>query len=315
MVVTSFDGYLEKNNKAPSVVAIGMFDGVHLGHAKIINKMIEIGNCNSFKKCIITFDPHPDTFLKKDTPTSYITLLGEKISILQNYDVDYLIIIKCDESLLETSPHDFVTNYLCLLNIKEVVVGFDFSFGYKGLGTPSDIETISAGKIKVTTIPKLEYQGEKIGSTWIRKLLKEGKTEVATKLLGHPFKIKDRVVEGNKIGRTIDLRTANIVYNDSYACIKEGVYGVIVYYDNNEYIGLANCGHNPSFNYKEKLNLEINILDFNDELYDKEIEVAFITYIREEKTFSSSAELLKQIENDKKLIIKKVKAYQNGLYK
>lgn len=315
MVIVNFNEYLTKKTKEPLAVAIGQFDGVHLGHMKIINEMIEIGNNNHLKKGIITFDPDPDVFLKKNSQLSYITMLDEKIEVLSRLDIDYLIIVKFDEVLLQTSPYDFVTNFILPLNVKEVVVGFDFSFGCKGQGTPKDIEEFSNQKVKVIVVPKLEYQGEKIGSTWIRALLKEGNMMLVTSLLGHPFKIKGVVVKGNKIGRTIDLRTANIIYNDTYAAIKEGVYGVIVYYENKEYIGLANCGHNPSFNYKEKLNLEINILDFNGELYGKTIEVAFITYIREEKKFSSSAELLKQIEFDKKMIIKRIDAYQSGLCK
>lgn len=308
MVVVSFDDFIKINISCLGCV-IGEFDGIHIGHLNLINKMIEICNNKNLKKAVITFEPHPDLVLNKEEKVSLITPFDEKISELKKLDIDFLIVINFDEKLLNTSPNDFVNNYLMKLNVKEVVVGYDFTFGYLGNGRPKDIEKYSNAKINVTEISKIEYNGDKVSSTLIKKLLKEGFVEVANELLGRPFRIKGQVVEGKRIGRTINLPTANVLYNNDYVPILEGVYGVIVTYNNKKFIGLANCGHNPSFNYKKELNLEINIIDFNESIYGKSLIVDFITFIRKEMKFSSMSDFLSQIEIDKNKIIDKVQHY------
>lgn len=307
MVIIKYDETFINNFISDMVICIGEFDGFHLGHQSLINKLEEISLNNHLKKGIITFEPHPDLILKKISNKSFITPFNDKVKLFESLNIDYLVVIPFNIKLMKTSPKDFVINYLMKLNVKEVVVGYDFTFGEGGKGTPENIEFYSLNNIKVTVIPKVEFNGEKIGSSLILDLLEKGKIEEANKLLDHPFHIKGDVIPGNKIGRTINLPTANIVYNKDYAKIKTGVYAVKVEYQKKSYIGLANLGHNPSFNFRDDLSLEIHILDFNDEIYGEMLDVYFISYIREEIKFESKDDFLKQIEIDKIKIRNKVK--------
>lgn len=299
MVIIKYDEAITNNLISDMVICIGEFDGFHLGHQTLINKLKEISFNKNLKKGIITFEPHPDLILKKIPNKSFITPFNEKVKLFESLNIDYLIVIPFNTKLMNTSPKDFVINYLMKLNVKEVVVGYDFTFGDGGKGTPEDIELYSLNEIKVTIMPKVQFKGEKIGSSLILDLLKNGKIEEANKLLGHIFHIMGVVIPGNKVGRTINLPTANLSYNKDYAKIKTGVYGVMVIYKNKSYIGLANLGHNPSFNFKDDLSLEIHLLDFSDDLYGEILDVYFISYIREEIKFESKEAFLKQIEIDK----------------
>ena len=155
-------------------------------------------------------------------------------------------------------------------------------------------------------MPKLTYQKSKVGTTLIKKQLENGEIEVATKLLGRFYHIKGIVVEGKKIGRSINLPTANIKILDSYAHVKPGVYGVIIKIDGRKYIGLANYGHNPSFNHNDNLTFEVNIINFNKSIYDEQVDVYFVSYIRDEQKFDSIEDFLIQINKDKENIINRV---------
>ena len=288
----------KKNNEA-IVATIGQFDGLHVAHLALINTTVEIAKNKKLKSAIFTFDPHPDFVLKKDLSNAYVTPITEKINILSNLGLDYMFIIKFDLNIAGIEPVDFVNNILVNNAVKEVVVGFDFAFGKYGKGKSTDISYLSKGNINTTIIDEIKYNDEKIGTTLIKQFLKLGKVEEVYKVLGRYYKIIGVVIEGNKIGRTLNLPTANLKVDKQFANIKPGVYAVKVIINNGAYFGFANLGYNPSFNESIDMVFETHIFDYSDDLYGMTLEIELLSFIRDEIKFSSKEEFLKQIRIDK----------------
>ena len=297
LINLSYNDY--KKNSEPIVATIGQFDGLHIAHLTLIKKTLDISKEKNIKSAIITFDPHPDFVLKKDNSNTYVTPLDEKISLLENIGIDYMFIVKFDLSIANLEPIDFINKILIDNNVTDVIVGFDFSFGKFGKGKAKDISNLSNNLIKTIIIDEMRYNEEKIGTTLIKKLLKEGYVKDVFKILGRYYKLSGRVTNGNKIGRTLNLPTANLKVNEEFANIKPGVYVVRIKIKEDFYFGFANLGHNPSFNESKNMIFETHIFDFNDDLYSKEIEVELLDFIREEIKFASKEDFLKQIQKDK----------------
>lgn len=281
------------------VVAIGQFDGIHLGHLSLLNKTIEIGKENNYKTAVMTFDPHPDFVLGKDTKLTYITPFEEKKKMIENLGFDYLIVINFDLEIANMEPISFVEKYLVEQNVKEVVVGFDFVFGKRGSGKAEEINALSKNRIKTTIISKQNYNNEKIASSRVKDKLKNGDMEEVKNLLGRYYSITGKIVYGKQVGKTIDVPTANLEYDEKYVDLKPGVYATIIEIDNNTYIGITNFGNNPSFNYTNKRTIETHILDFDKNIYEKNAKISFVKYLRKEEKFASIEEFQKQIEKDK----------------
>ena len=298
MELIYFDKYVKRGLFDKLVVAIGQFDGFHLAHMELLNKVKIRAKAVHAKTALITFDPHPDFVLKKNLDMTYISPLVDKAKDLAKMEFDYLIVIKFNNEVANTDPSDFVRNYLDKINVCEVVVGFDFRFGHFGKGTPEMIKSLSNNIKEVHIIDEIKYHDVKLGTTLIRELLSKGDVSTVIDVLGHPYTIEGEVVTGRKVGRTINLPTANLQVSPDYVKVKEGVYSVLVEYKGSEYMGIANYGHNPSFNYKSNVTLEVHILDFNGDLYGETIKVKFIKYLRDEIKFCSKEEFIKQINED-----------------
>ena len=297
LINLSYNDY--KKNSEPIVATIGQFDGLHIAHLTLIKKTLDISKEKNIKSAIITFDPHPDFVLKKDNSNTYVTPLDEKISLLEKIGIDYMFIVKFDLLIANLEPIDFINKILIDNNVTDVIVGFDFSFGKFGKGKAKDISSLSNNLIKTIIIDEMRYNEEKIGTTLIKKLLKEGHVKEVYKILGRYYKLSGRVTNGKKIGRTLNLPTANLKVNEEFANIKPGVYVVRIKIKEDFYFGFANLGHNPSFNESKNMIFETHIFDFNDDLYSKEIEVELLDFIREEIKFASKEDFLKQIQKDK----------------
>lgn len=281
------------------VVAIGQFDGIHLGHLSLLKKTIEIGKENNYKTAVMTFDPHPDFVLGKDAKLTYITPFEEKKKMIENLGFDYLIVINFDLEIANMEPISFVEKYLIEQNVKEVVVGFDFVFGKRGSGKAEEINALSKNRIKTTIISKQNYNNEKIASSRVKDKLKNGDMEEVKNLLGRYYSITGKIVYGKQVGKTIDVPTANLEYDEKYVDLKPGVYATVVEIDGNSYVGITNFGNNPSFNYTNKRTIETHILDFDKNIYEKNAKISFVKYLRKEKKFASIEEFQKQIEKDK----------------
>lgn len=279
-------------------VAVGQFDGLHLAHVKIITKMKEIAAKKNLKSSVITFDPHPDFVLKKQFDTTYITPRDEKIKIMEELDIDYLFIIPFTLEIASLEPKEFIKRYLCEIGVKEAVVGFDFTYGKYGTGNVTTIEEDADNLLNLTVIGEIKYENKKIGSSLVRELLKDGRVDKVKEILGRFYQVDAKVIKGKQIGQKIGIPTANLEFTDDFVTVKPGVYAVRVIYDDKKYLGVCNIGHNPSFNYQNKLSMEVHIFDFVEDIYGKNLSVLFLTFLRDEKKFASIEDFKNQITQD-----------------
>lgn len=256
---------------------IGNFDGLHLGH----QKLIEDAKVNSFKSLVITFD---DIFKDK------IITLENKIKKIEEFEIDYLIILKFED--FKDMFHNEFVKMLKKINVKRISIGKDFRFGFKKEGDYIDLQN----KFETYLIDEVEVNNEKVSSTLIRSKLKEGKIKEANELLGYNFFLTGEVKNGNELGRTIGFPTANLEVD---TLLNNGVYKTQTTVDGVLYNSITNIGYNPTFNEQKQLRIETNILDFNEDIYGKEIKVEFIDKIREEIKFQSKEHLQQQLNEDK----------------
>lgn len=272
------------NNEELSVM-LGSFDGFHRGHAKLLEELLKYNT----KKAMLTFYPHPLEILK-NTSFKYLDTIIDKEEYL-NDKLDYLIVLKTSIEMLSKRKDDFI-KFLKNNNTVNVVCGSDYTFGALKEGTIKDLECFN---LNVTSDFKL--YNKRVSSTDIRKLLKRGKIVKANILLGHDYTIRGIVSLGNQLGRTIGFRTANIEQND-YLFPKNGVYFGYVTLDSTKYYSMINIGNNPTIG-NTQLRLEAHIFNFDQNIYNKEIKVSFLRYIRDEKKFASLEALKEELKRNK----------------
>ncbi|TFJ94702.1 riboflavin biosynthesis protein RibF [Lentibacillus salicampi] len=287
-----------------TAAAIGFFDGIHKGHQKVIRTAVNEAKSRNMESAVITFHPHPSVVLKKDIQhVQYITPLREKQEILQQLGVDRLYIITFNKELSSLEPQTFIDHFIINLNIKFLVAGFDYTYGHKGKGNMQVIHEHSRRLFDVTVIDKVQSGDLKISSTRIRELLKSGQIGEANELLGRPLVIRGIVKEGDKRGREIGYPTANLEIDSDALLPKIGVYAVKVRFKNEVYEGMASLGYNPTFTLdRDEPIIEVNIFDYNNDLYGEELVLEWHQYMREEIKFNSAEKLIEQIEKDEEQI-------------
>ena len=283
--------------EGPLAVAIGFFDGIHLGHQAVIKQAVDYAKKAEIASLVITFDRSPKQAFQ-NLEMSYLTPIREKAIILSRLGVHKLLVLPFNEQLINTSAEDFIQNYLIALDVEFISVGFDFRFGTGAIG---DVSTLLdyGDKFKMTIVGSKNTDGTKISSTQLRKSLTEGDVATASKLLGRNYQVKGRVVKGNQLGRTIGFATANIELEDQYVLPKPSVYATMIHVDGNAYASMTNIGHNPTFNATSELSIETHILDFEADIYDKNVQLDFIERIRDEQKFTEIDELVAALEQDK----------------
>ena len=287
-----------KENHKNSVIAIGNFDGLHLGHQKVLNQARLKAKKENLKFGVITFEPIPNMFFNKNIKYNRINSAEQKIYYLNKLKLDFLIIINFNESFSNISAEHFISKILVAkLKSKYIFVSQNFRFGKKRLGNTNTLK-IFEKKNLYKTIITIPYRKNKkiISSSLIRKKIYEGNVVEVKKLLGRPWIIKGEVVKGEQRGKKIGFPTCNIKW-DSYVLPKLGVYSVQVETKNFKKKGIANLGYRPTFNGKTLL-LEVNIFGIKVNLYKKILKVSFIKFIRPEKKFKNINELKKQIKKD-----------------
>ncbi len=275
----------------PVCAAIGNFDGVHLGH----QKLIEESKKHNLKSAVLTFYPHPSVFLKKIPNYPLVTPLEKKTDVISKMGIDYLIVVEFNEEIASMPKEEFI-EAMHQMNIKACVCGYDFTFARRAEGNISDL----AKEFEFYEIKKYILNDVRVSTTYIRELLSTGNIEEANRLLGRQFSIRGNVIYGLQNGRVLGFPTANVDYKNFYLP-KNGVYFVNVIVDGEPYLGMANIGHNPTIDYQDKIRLEVNIFGLDEDIYGENIEVYFIKRIRDEKRFESKEELLKQLKRDKAL--------------
>lgn len=287
----------------PCALAIGFFDGIHTGHQKVIETMICIAENKGLKKAVMTFDPHPSVVLNPEKQrTDYLTPMQEKKHILEAMGIDYLFIVPFTSSLAQMEEHDFISNYFTKNHVKEVVAGFDFTYGKYGKGNMLKLEADKDG-FNVTTVERHALADEKVSTTLIRKDLIHGDIESVNAQLGRPYKITGLVVQGEKRGRTIGFPTANVEPNENFVLPRLGVYAVTLKLEQTGkiYKGVCNVGVKPTFHDPEKqqVSIEVNIFDFKDSIYGERVEIEWYEFLRAEKKFDGIDSLITQINADK----------------
>ncbi len=282
-----------------SVVTIGNFDGLHLGHQALIKKLILKANALLLPSVVVTFEPQPNEYFAAEKSPARLTKLREKIQFLKTFPIDYLLCLRFDAKLAELSAEDFVNTILHqTLNARYVLVGDDFRFGKQRKGDIALLQSMGK-KLDFTAemMPSFFVDGQRVSSTLARRALENDQLEQAEKMLGRPYGMCGRVVHGDKRGRLIGFPTANLFLHRKITAI-HGVYAVKVYgITSNPLFGVANIGRRPTLK-GQSMRLEVHLFDFNQDIYGKSIYVEFIEKIRNEMQFSSIDALCEQIKND-----------------
>lgn len=289
------------NSTKPSVITIGTFDGVHIGHKKIINQLTSISSKNNLISILLSFFPHPKMVLQNDKELKLINTIQEKEGLLNSLNLDYLIIKEFTKEFSRLSALEFVRDVLVnKLNAKHIIIGYDHHFGRNRTANIEQLKEFGElYDFKVTEILAQDIDDIAISSTKIRKSLINGEITLANKFLGYNFFFSGNVVHGNNIGKTISFPTANIKIDAPYKLVpKNGVYIVKTIIDNQNTFGMMNIGYNPTFNGKQK-SIEIHFINFNKNIYDKTLTIEMILRIRNEIKFNSVDDLKKQLEQDK----------------
>lgn len=296
-----------------SVVTIGNFDGIHKGHQVLIEKATEYAKKNNVISTVFTFNNHPVNYFKPNSIKNIITN-NDKIKILKTMGVDYIINIPFDEYMTKISGYDFVKDILIdKLGAKKIIVGHDFTFARNKEGNIDLLKELSKKNgFLLEIVNPVKIDDIRISSSYIRKLILDGKVEDARKYLGRNYKLSGEVIHSKKLGRTIGFPTANISIDENIIIPKVGIYATKVYVNGTIYYGATNVGYNPTVNGK-KLSIETNILEFNDDIYGKIITIEFLERIRDEKKFNGIEELKEQLQKDTKYIYK-VYLQNNKIY-
>jgi riboflavin kinase / FMN adenylyltransferase len=283
---------------AGAVVAMGNFDGVHLGHRAVIAAAMEMGRSHGRPAFAVTFEPHPRRYFSPNTPQFRLTDETAKLRLLAGTGLAGAVVMTFDKKRAETSAQDFVHHDLIeRLGVSGIAVGYDFHFGKGRVGSPSLLvaEAPRLG-IEVDVQPHVDIEERPVSSSAIRMALAEGQIADATAMLGSPWFITGDVIHGEKRGRDLGYPTANIRLNPSCG-LKHGIYAVRVGYGKSRIEGVASFGRRPTFDNGAPL-LEVFLFDFNADLYGERLDVAFVGFIREELKFSSVEALISRMDED-----------------
>ena len=287
-----------------NIATIGSFDGIHIGHKKILQTLTKIAKKNNGKSILITFWPHPRYVLKKNNDFKLLTSLDEKIKLFEKNKIDILYIVDFSLKFSKVSANKFIENILLeKLKINCLLIGYNNNFGRNREG---NIRYLEENKkkfdIDIISIPKQSVDKISISSTKIREYLNNGKINSANRLLGRKYSINGKIIKGNGIGRKINFPTANIEIDEPKKLLpKSGVYAVEVILNRKIYLGMLNIGYNPTIK-NEKKSIEVNIFEFSEDIYNNKISINFIRRIRNEKKFKNLNELKKQLIKDKKKV-------------
>ena len=283
------------------VVTLGNFDGIHLGHQKIFERVKTEASRMGGESVVITFEPHPLKVLSPKSCPPLLTPLRKKILLIEQLGMEVVLCIEFTRTFSEISPSDFVKNILVdKVGAHKVIVGYNFHFGKNKKGNPQTLKQMgSLFNLQVEIIDSLIIEGTTVSSSKIRELIKKGQVEKASRLLGRHYSISGKVIEGAKRGHLLGFPTANLEIFKELTPL-HGVYAVEVQWNGQSFNGVANVGQNPTFQTEGegKISSEVYILDFNQDIYGEEIQIDFVRRIRGEARFDSIAQLITQIQKD-----------------
>ena len=288
---------------ANSIVTIGTFDGVHLGHQKIIKRLVDLKQKQGGETILFTFDPHPRKVLfPEQTDLKLITTTKEKCELLKQFGIDHVLVYPFTKEFSKMHAIEYISDIIAKgLKTKTLVIGYDHHFGSNREGNIDTLRELSSTyNFNVEEIPAQEINQLNVSSTRIRKAIEEGDVKTANEFLGYSFFVTGVVVKGKQLGRTIGYPTANIYVEDADKLIpKIGVYAVNVILNGIHYKGMLNVGVNPTTDTDNKIKIEVNIFDFDADIYGHDIKVEFVKWIRNEEKFANLEELKEALANDK----------------
>ena len=298
-----YQGLEEFNKIENAVVTTGTFDGVHIGHQTILNRLIEISQKINGENVLLTFYPHPRMVLQADTDLKLINTIGEKTELLEQVGIDHLIIQPFTKEFSRITSLEFVRDILVnQIGTTKLVIGYDHHFGRNREGSFEHLKEYGPlYGFEVEEIPAQDIDNTNISSTKIRKAITDGHISTANEYLGYQFSLKGKVVEGKKIGRELGYPTANIKIENQYKLIPaNGIYAIEVIWKGENYQGMLNIGTRPTIeNSDGSLTIEANIFNFNHTIYNDDLKINFVKRIRDEKKFNSREELIAEIKKDK----------------
>lgn len=281
-----------------TIICIGNFDGIHIVHNQIISNVVNTAKEKSCKSMVITFKQHPLYTINPTNAPKLLMNLKEKINIIENMGVDYLVLYDFLE-VKNISHYRFVEYLVENYNMKKIICGFNFKFGHKNKGNIYTLKEMSTKyNFEIDVYDPIRLLNKKISSTKIRTYINYGEIEKANKLLGRFFNISGIVVKGKQLGRKLGFPTANIEYDSTYCIPQNGVYATITKYKDRLYSSMTNIGYNPTFKNKH-ISIETHIINFSEDLYGEIITINFIKKLRNEILFSDVYSLIEQLTMDK----------------
>ncbi len=289
----------DNNFEGETTIALGNFDGLHIGHQALLATIKKEARANNVKSSVLLFKNHTCTITNKDKNMVLLSDNEQKLSILQNLDIDIVFTIDFNKNIMTLSGEEFVKKILLdKINAKTVVVGFNYKFGYKASCDSNTLKKLgNKYGFKVIVVEPVYKDGQLISSTLIRKLILRGNILKANNFLGRHYSLKGKVIEGSKRGRKLGFPTANLEIDANLTIPSSGVYKTITVIDGKEYLSITNIGINPTYN-EENMKIETHIIDFSKNIYNKEIEVKFLEYIRKDIKFNTEKKLIEQIVKD-----------------
>ncbi|MGI5976388.1 MAG: bifunctional riboflavin kinase/FAD synthetase [Candidatus Limivicinus sp.] len=281
-------------------IALGFFDGVHAGHGELLKKTRERAEEIGGIASVLSFDVHPDTLVFNTDVPLINSAIGRKELIKRCYGIENVIFIHFNRHVMCMPWREFIDSLITEMNVGWIVIGHDFSCGYRGEGRADRIKEYCAGRgVGCDVIPALSIDGIVVSSTYIRKLIAEGNIERANRFLGHPHTLSDTVHSGYHLGTRLGTPTINMYFPEGVLVPKYGVYAAKVYLDHGEsYISVTNVGIRPTVGDNNRVNVESHLLDYSGNLYGRQARVEFYSYIRQEKKFDSFDALSEQIKAD-----------------
>ncbi|MDT0557929.1 bifunctional riboflavin kinase/FAD synthetase [Ichthyenterobacterium sp. W332] len=290
------------NKLEHSVITIGTFDGVHIGHQKIIEQLLSVANKQNLKPVVLTFFPHPRMVIQPDFKMELLNTIDEKRGILLKLGIEELVIKRFTKKFASLTARAYVEEILVKeLKIKHVIIGYDHRFGKGRLANIENMKSLgSEFNFTVQEIPAQDISDITVSSTKIRKALAEGNLELANRYLGYNYFLSGTIIKGRGLGKTIQFPTANISISEDYKLIpKQGVYVVTSKINGLVVKGMMNIGTNPTVKGKTQ-SIEVHFFNFNQDLYSKNLKIDIVHRLRDEQKFESLQALSKQLEQDKK---------------
>ena len=283
------------------VLTMGTFDGVHFGHRKILKRLLDTSKVNRGHAVVMTFHPHPRAVLFPDqTDLRLLSTVTEKIELLASLGVEHLIVQPFTIEFSKLTHREFVENFLVSkINMRRMVVGYDHQFGHKRQGNFDELLKLSADfNFEVEKIPEQDIYEVVVSSTKIRNALSTGNVSLANQLLSYNYALSGEVIKGNQVGRTLGFPTANIYLSDNHKLIPgDGVYSAYAIVDGVNHNCVVSIGNRPTFNDSKK-SIEVHLLNFNQDLYNQNLKIEFVDFIRAQRKFEAIDELVQQIKAD-----------------